>query len=91
METEVNLPFITADATGPKHLMLKISRAKLEALVDDLLQRTMDPVKNALKDAGLAAGDIDEIVMVGGMTRMPKVKELVEELLWQGAEPRREP
>ena len=78
METEVNLPFITADATGPKHLMLKISRAKLEALVDDLLQRTMEPVKNALKDAGLAAGDIDEIVMVGGMTRMPKVKELVK-------------
>jgi molecular chaperone DnaK len=78
METEVNLPFITADATGPKHLMLKISRAKLEALVDDLLQRTMDPVKNALKDSGLAAGDIDEIVMVGGMTRMPKVKEIVK-------------
>ena len=78
METEVNLPFITADATGPKHLMLKISRAKLEALVDDLLQRTMNPVKNALKDSGLAAGDIDEIVMVGGMTRMPKVKEIVK-------------
>jgi len=85
METEVNLPFITADATGPKHLMLKISRAKLEALVDDLLQRTMDPVKNALKDAGLAAGDIDEIVMVGGMTRMPKVKELVKSFF--GKEP----
>ena len=78
METEVNLPFITADATGPKHLMIKISRAKLEALVDDLLQRTMEPVKNALKDSGLAAGDIDEVVMVGGMTRMPKVKELVK-------------
>jgi len=85
METEVNLPFITADATGPKHLMLKISRAKLEALVDDLLQRTMDPVKNALKDAGLAAGDIDEVVMVGGMTRMPKVKELVKSFF--GKEP----
>ena len=78
METEVNLPFITANATGPKHLMIKISRAKLEALVDDLLQRTIEPVKNALQDSGLAAGDIDEVVMVGGMTRMPKVKELVK-------------
>ena len=79
METEINLPYITADATGPKHLAIKLSRAKLEALVDDLITRTMDPIKNALKDADLSPGDIDEVVLVGGMTRMPKVKEMVKD------------
>ncbi|MEQ9146229.1 MAG: molecular chaperone DnaK [Parvibaculaceae bacterium] len=77
-QTEVNLPFITADASGPKHLTLKLTRAKLEALVDDLVQRTIEPCKKALKDAGLSAGDIDEVVLVGGMTRMPKVQEAVK-------------
>ncbi len=79
VETEINLPYITADATGPKHLAIKLSRAKLEALVDDLITRTMDPIKNALKDADLSPGDIDEVVLVGGMTRMPKVKEMVKD------------
>jgi molecular chaperone DnaK len=74
---EVNLPFITADASGPKHLTMKLSRAKLESLVDDLVKRTIDPCKKALKDAGLKASDIDEVVLVGGMTRMPKVQEAV--------------
>ena len=74
---EVNLPFITADASGPKHLNMKVSRAKLESLVDDLVKRTVDPCKAALKDAGLSAGDIDEVILVGGMTRMPKVQETV--------------
>ncbi|MCB2081178.1 MAG: molecular chaperone DnaK, partial [Rickettsiales bacterium] len=77
-ETEINLPYITADQSGPKHLTLKISRAKLESLVDDLIQRSIDPCKAALKDAGLAAGEIDEVVLVGGMTRMPKVIEKVK-------------
>lgn len=77
--TEVNLPFITADASGPKHLNVKLSRAKLESLVDDLVKRTVDPVKAALKDAGLKAADIDEIVLVGGMTRMPKIIETVRD------------
>ena len=75
---EVNLPFITADASGPKHLNIKLSRAKLESLVDDLVKRTVDPCKAALKDAGLAPGDIDEVILVGGMTRMPKVQETVK-------------
>ncbi|MEO1150133.1 MAG: molecular chaperone DnaK [Pseudomonadota bacterium] len=75
---EVNLPFITADASGPKHLNLKLSRAKLESLVEDLVKRTIDPCKAALKDAGLTSGDIDEVVLVGGMTRMPKVQETVK-------------
>lgn len=78
MQTEVNLPFITADASGPKHLTMKLTRAKLEALVDDLIQRTVAPCKSALKDAGLSAGEIDEVVLVGGMTRMPKVVEVVK-------------
>lgn len=78
MQTEVNLPFITADATGPKHMNIKISRAKFEALVDDLVQRTMKPCEKALKDAGLKASDIDEVILVGGMTRMPKVIEEVK-------------
>jgi molecular chaperone DnaK len=77
-QTEINLPYITADASGPKHLTLKLSRAKFESLVDDLVQRTIDPCKKALKDAGLSAGDIDEVVLVGGMTRMPKIQEIVK-------------
>ncbi len=75
---EVNLPFITADASGPKHLTMKLTRAKLESLVEDLIKRTVDPCKAALKDAGLTSGDIDEVVLVGGMTRMPKVQETVK-------------
>ncbi|MEM7188883.1 MAG: molecular chaperone DnaK [Pseudomonadota bacterium] len=77
-QTEINLPYITADATGPKHLTLKMTRAKLESLVGDLIKRTIDPCKAALKDAGLTAGDIHEVVLVGGMTRMPKVMEEVQ-------------
>ncbi len=77
-QTEINLPFITADKTGPKHINLKMTRAKLEALVEDLITRTLPPCKTALKDAGLSAGEIDEIVLVGGMTRMPKVIEEVK-------------
>ena len=77
-QTEINLPFITADKTGPKHINLKMTRAKLEALVEDLISRTLPPCKTALKDAGLSAGEIDEIVLVGGMTRMPKVIEEVK-------------
>ncbi len=77
-QTEINLPFITADQTGPKHLTMKLTRSKLEALVDDLIQRTVAPCKAALKDAGVSAGEIDEVVLVGGMTRMPKVVETVK-------------
>ncbi|MEM6711693.1 MAG: molecular chaperone DnaK [Pseudomonadota bacterium] len=84
-QTEINLPFITADASGPKHLTMKLTRAKFESLVEDLVKRTVDPMKAALKDAGLKAGDIDEIVLVGGMTRMPKVQETVKEFF--GKEP----
>jgi len=79
MQTEVNLPFITADASGPKHLMMKITRAKFEALVDDLIQKTIEPCRLALKDAGLKAADIDEVILVGGMTRMPKIIETVKQ------------
>ena len=85
MQTEVNLPFITADASGPKHLTMKITRAKLEALVDDLIQKTIAPVKQAIKDAGVTASQIDEVILVGGMTRMPKVQEIVKQLF--GKEP----
>jgi molecular chaperone DnaK len=85
MQTEVNLPFITADASGPKHLTMKITRAKLEALVDDLIQKTLPPVKQAIKDAGVSASQIDEVILVGGMTRMPKVQEAVKQLF--GKEP----
>ena len=85
VQTEVNLPFITADASGPKHLNLKLTRAKLEALVEDLIKRTVAPCKKALKDAGLTAGEIDEVIMVGGMTRMPKVIETVKDFF--GKEP----
>jgi molecular chaperone DnaK len=84
-QTEINLPYITADATGPKHLTLKLTRAKFEALVDDLIQKTVEPCKKALKDAGLTAGEINEVVLVGGMTRMPKVQEIVKSFF--GKEP----
>ena len=84
-QTEINLPFITADASGPKHLTIKLTRAKLEALVDDLIQKTIDPCRAALKDAGLTAGQVDEVILVGGMTRMPKVIEVVKQFF--GKEP----
>ncbi|CDZ57891.1 molecular chaperone DnaK [Neorhizobium galegae] len=84
-QTEINLPFITADASGPKHLTLKLTRAKFESLVDDLVQRTIAPCKAALKDAGVTAAEIDEVVLVGGMSRMPKVQEVVKQLF--GKEP----
>ena len=85
--TEINLPFITADQSGPKHLNMKLTRAKLEALVDDLVERTMGPVKSAIKDAGLSPGEIDEVILVGGMTRMPKIFETVKSFF--GREPHR--
>jgi molecular chaperone DnaK len=84
-ETDINLPFITADASGPKHLNIKLSRAKLESLVEDLVERTVGPCKTAIKDAGLSASDIDEVILVGGMTRMPKVQEMVKKIF--GKEP----
>lgn len=84
-QTDVNLPFITADASGPKHLQVKLTRAKLESLVADLVERTLAPCKKALKDAGLAAGEIDDVVLVGGQTRMPKIQEVVQEFF--GREP----
>ena len=84
-QTEINLPYITADASGPKHLTMKLTRAKFEALVDDLIQRTIEPCRKALKDAGLTAGEVGEVVLVGGMTRMPKVQELVKQFF--GKEP----
>ncbi|GJD53293.1 Chaperone protein DnaK [Methylobacterium crusticola] len=77
-QTEINLPYITADASGPKHLALKLSRAKYESLVDDLVQRTIEPCRKALKDAGVSASEVDEVVLVGGMTRMPKIQEVVK-------------
>ena len=86
-ETEINLPFITADASGPKHLVMKLSRAKLESLVDDLIQRTLEPCRAALKDAGVTAGEIGEVILVGGMTRMPKVIETVKQFF--GRDPAR--
>jgi len=86
-ETDINLPFITADASGPKHLNIKLSRAKLESLVEDLVERTVGPCKTAIKDAGLSASDIDEVILVGGMTRMPKVQEMVKEIF--GKDPHR--
>lgn len=87
IQTEVNLPFITADASGPKHLNIKLTRAKLEALVDDLVRRTVGPCQSALKDAGLKASEIDEVILVGGMTRMPKIIETVKQIF--GKEPNR--
>jgi molecular chaperone DnaK len=87
VETEINLPFITADATGPKHLVRKLTRSKLEQLVEDLLQRSLEPTKKALSDAGITAAKIDEVVLVGGQTRMPRIQELVKQLF--GKEPHR--
>ena len=87
-QTEINLPYITADATGPKHLVLKLTRAKLESLVADLVTRTIDPCKVALKDAGMSASEIDDVILVGGQTRMPKVQEAVQEFF--GKEARRD-
>ena len=87
VETDINLPFITADQSGPKHLLMKLSRAKLEQLVDDLLQRSMGPVRQALADAGVDPKKVDEVVLVGGMTRMPKIQQLVQEFF--GKEPHR--
>jgi molecular chaperone DnaK len=87
IQTEINLPFISADASGPKHLNVKLTRAKYESLVDDLVRRTIEPCKSALKDAGLSASQIDEVILVGGMTRMPKIMETVKEIF--GREPHR--
>ncbi len=87
-QTDVNLPYITADASGPKHLNLKITRAKLESLVDDLVARTIDPLKTALEDAGLSVSEIDDVILVGGQTRMPKVQEVVKDFF--GKDPRRD-
>src|ERR1700733_3294289 len=87
-QTEINLPYITADASGPKHLNLKITRAKLEALVEELIERTIEPCRLAIKDAGVKVGEIDDVILVGGMTRMPKVQEKVKEFF--GKEPRRD-
>lgn len=87
LETEINLPFVTADASGPKHLMMKLTRAKLEQLVDDLVARTKQPCLKALKDSGYSAGEIDEVILVGGQTRMPKVQEIVKEIF--GKDPHR--
>ena len=87
-QTDVNLPYVTADATGPKHLNVKITRAKFESMVEDLIQRSLEPCKVALKDAGVSAGDIDEVILVGGQTRMPKVQEEVEKLF--GKAPRKD-
>jgi molecular chaperone DnaK len=84
-QTEINLPYITADASGPKHLAMKLSRAKFESLVDDLIQKTIEPCRKALKDAGLSAGEIQEVVLVGGMTRMPKIQDVVKQFF--GREP----
>src|SRR6202035_5954460 len=83
----INLPFITADASGPKHMVMKLTRAKLESLVDDLISKTLDPCRAALKDAGVNAGEISEVILVGGMTRMPKVIEIVKTFF--GKEPAR--
>jgi molecular chaperone DnaK len=87
-QTDINLPYITADASGPKHLNVRLTRAKLEALVEDIIMRTVEPCKTALKDAGLSASDIGEVILVGGQTRMPKVQELVKSLF--GREPRKD-
>jgi molecular chaperone DnaK len=87
-QTEINLPYVTADASGPKHLVVKISRSKLESLVEDLIQRSLEPCRVAMKDAGVAAADIDEVILVGGQTRMPKVQEEVEKLF--GKAPRKD-
>src|SRR3546814_609985 len=87
-QTEINLPYITADASGPKHLNLKITRAKLEALVEELIERTIEPCRIAIKDAGIKVSEIDDVILVGGMTRMPKVQEKVKEFF--GKDPRKD-
>ncbi|EQD58002.1 molecular chaperone DnaK, partial [mine drainage metagenome] len=87
-QTDVNLPYVTADASGPKHLNIKLTRAKLEALVEDLVKRTIDPCRTAINDAGIKVGDISEVILVGGMTRMPKVQEAVKDFF--GKEPRKD-
>ena len=88
VQTDINLPYVTADASGPKHLSIKLTRAKLESLVEELIERTMAPIRTALKDAGVSASDIHDVILVGGMTRMPKVQEKVKELF--GKEPRKD-
>src|SRR5207237_4460003 len=85
METEINLPFITADASGPKHLVKKLTRAKLESMVEDIIQRSVGPCKQCMKDAGIDPSKINEVVLVGGQTRMPRIQSLVKELF--GKEP----
>src|SRR5690606_16429153 len=87
-QTDINLPYITADASGPKHLSIKLTRAKLEALVENLIERTIEPCRVAIKDAGLKVSDIDDVILVGGQTRMPKVQETVREFF--GKEPRKD-
>ena len=87
-QTDINLPYVTADATGPKHLNVKLTRAKLESLVHDLIERTKKPCEQALKDAGLSASDINDVILVGGQSRMPKVQDIVEEIF--GKEPRKD-
>ena len=87
-QTEVNLPYITADASGPKHLAIKITRAKLESLVEELIQRTIEPCRTAIKDAGIKISDIEDIILVGGQSRMPKVQEKVKEIF--GKDPRKD-
>src|SRR5262249_19185443 len=87
METEINLPFLTADASGPKHLNVKLSRAKFESMIDDLVERSLEPCRKCLKDSGLDAQDLNEVVLVGGSTRIPKVQEAVKKLF--GKEPNR--
>jgi len=82
METDINLPYITADQSGPKHLNKKLTRAKFESLVDDLIERTRIPCENALRDAGLTPSQIDEVILVGGSTRIPKVQEMVRKIFW---------
>ena len=86
-QTDINLPYVTADASGPKHMNLKLSRAKLESLVDDLVQKTLEPCKTAIKDAGISVSDIGEVILVGGQTRMPKVQETVKDFF--NREPKR--
>src|SRR5690606_38846734 len=87
-QTEVNLPYITADASGPKHLNIRLTRAKLESLVEDLIQRTIGPCRTAISDAGLKVSDVDDVILVGGMTRMPKVQEAVKAFF--GKDPRKD-
>ena len=85
LESEINLPFITADASGPKHLQMKLTRARFEQMVEDIVQRSVGPCKQALADAGVNPSQINEVVMVGGQTRMPRIQQLVRDLFRQGA------